>query len=78
MKKSGIYRITNIITSQIYIGSAQNLAKRETQHFSNLKFNRHTNRYFQNSYNKYGKENFVFEIIQFVENIEDLIFYEQK
>lgn len=78
MKKAGIYRITNINNSKIYIGSAKNLAKRQTQHFSNLKHNRHTNKYLQNSYNKNGVDSFVFEIIQYVDNIENLIFYEQQ
>jgi len=78
MKQAGIYRITNINNSKIYIGSAQNLSKRKTQHFSNLKHNRHTNKYLQNSYNKHKRGVFIFEVIQYVKNIEDLIFYEQK
>lgn len=66
------------MTDKVYIGSSENLNKRKIQHFSNLKKKRHTNRYLQSSYNKYGKKNFKFEIIKFVENKKKLIFYEQK
>lgn len=76
--QSGIYSITNIVNSKIYIGSAKNLNKRQIQHYSNLRNNRHTNKYLQNAFNKYGKNNFIFDIIQLVENEENLIFYEQK
>lgn len=60
---SGIYKITNIVTNDCYMGSALNLRKRKSKHFSDLKLNRHFATYLQNSYNKYGKDNFQFEIL---------------
>lgn len=60
---SGIYKITNIVTNDCYIGSALNLRKRKSKHFSDLKLNRHFATYLQNSYNKYGKDDFQFEIL---------------
>jgi len=59
--KSGIYKITNIITNKFYIGSSSNIMKRKYNHFSSLKHNRHCNKYLQSSYNKYGKDNFILE-----------------
>ena len=60
----GIYKITNVINGMIYIGSSVELKKRITQHKSDLRNNRHHSPRLQNSFNKYGKENFVFEIIE--------------
>jgi group I intron endonuclease len=60
---SGIYKITNIVTNDCYIGSALNLKKRKSKHFSDLKLNKHFATYLQNSYNKYGIENFQFEVL---------------
>lgn len=62
---SGIYSITNKLTNKFYIGSSTNLHKREISHFSNLRKNNHCNANLQNSYNKYGKDNFVFKVIEF-------------
>lgn len=66
-KKSGIYSIKNLITGQIYIGSAINLYKRINRHVIDLKENKHTNSKLQNSWNKYKSENFSFEIIELVD-----------
>jgi group I intron endonuclease len=65
----GIYAIKNIINNKMYIGSAVNLKNRRRQHFHNLKIGKHHNRHLQSSYNKYGKENFIFIIIEYVEDI---------
>lgn len=61
---SGIYAIYNCANGKFYIGSAVNLGKRIAQHKSNLKNNRHPNKYIQYSYNKYGDVNFQFLIIE--------------
>lgn len=63
--QSGIYKITNIITKDFYIGSSYNLILRKRTHFNQLSKNTHNNKYLQNSYNKYSKENFQFEIIAY-------------
>lgn len=65
MVKSGIYKITNLINKKIYIGSAVDLNKRKREHFSTLKVNTHFNDYLQRSFNKYGIENFKWEILEF-------------
>lgn len=60
---SGIYKIINIQNGKFYIGSANNLKRRKTEHFYYLKYNKHINKILQNSVNKYGINNFRFEIL---------------
>lgn len=62
--KSGIYSIINLKNNKKYVGSSVNTHKRLTQHFWLLKNNNHDNIFLQNSYNKYGKEFFVHEILE--------------
>jgi len=76
-KNMGVYKITNLVNGKVYIGSSKELEKREMQHKSDLKCGRHHNEYLQNSYTKHGKENFEFNIIEFVENEDELIEREQ-
>lgn len=73
---SGIYKISNIITNKSYIGSAKNLRKRFSQHLNLLKLGKHHSIHLQNSYNKYGEDNFKYEIIEFCDE-KDLLFREQ-
>jgi group I intron endonuclease len=76
-EKSGIYCILNIVNNKIYIGSSKNLQERLTNHKIMLKNNKHYNNILQNSYNKYGEHNFIYNILEFC-NIKDLIKKEQK
>ena len=63
-KIPGIYQIRNIINNKIYIGSTVNLYDRLHTHKTYLKSNKHHNKHLQLSFNKYGKENFRFEVIE--------------
>lgn len=72
----GIYKITNLITGDFYIGQSTNLDKRKTYHWSPLKTNTHINKHLQRAWNKYGEENFKFETIIYCEPFE-LTRYEQ-
>lgn len=62
----GIYKITNIINNKFYIGSAFNIRKRYNGHLSAFINNRNT-KYLQRAYNKYGKNNFIFEILEYIQ-----------
>lgn len=64
MVQIGIYVITCNITNKCYVGSSINIKQRRKRHFSDLKCNRHCNRYLQNAWLKYGSTNFSFEILE--------------
>jgi len=72
-----IYKITNTITNDFYIGSAVNFSNRKIGHRNSFKYNKHKNQFMQNSWNKYGEEAFVFEVIEIVDKKENLIVREQ-
>lgn len=61
-----IYQIKNLVNNKIYIGSTQkeNSYARKSEHFSRLKSNTHNNKHLQSSFNKYGEENFLYEILE--------------
>jgi len=64
---SGIYQIRALHSDEVYIGSSTNLEKREKDHFRFLRYGTHDNPKLQASYNKYGKDNFVFEVLLYCE-----------
>lgn len=78
MDKSGIYRILNIKTKKQYVGSAVNLRKRKATHLYQLRNKRHYNIHLQRSFNKHGEENFIFEVLEEVDDIENILIIEQK
>ena len=69
---SGIYKIVNIKNGKMYIGSSKNIKRRWSVHKSALKNNRHHSTYLQRAWNKYGKENFVYEVIKEIPNASDI------
>lgn len=69
----GIYQIRNLINNKIYIGSSINLSEREYKHFWMLSNGTHDNEYLQNSYNKYGRKNFIFEVIELCDENELIV-----
>jgi group I intron endonuclease len=74
--KCGIYRIRNLINNDCYIGQSINLEQRKYYHFYYLKRNKSRHPILQNACNKYGIENFVFEIMLYCDK-ENLTYYEQ-
>ena len=68
-----IYRITNKITGQHYIGQTIDIKRRKRTHFNRLANNKHDNPKLQASWNKYGEDNFEFESWEFtINSSEDL------
>ena len=70
--KTGVYEILNTITKERYIGSASRIGKsnslsgfyvRFEKHKSLLKSNKHYNIHLQRAYNKYGENNFNFNVL---------------
>ncbi len=65
------YKISNIENGSFYIGITTDYLKREKQHFNKLKNNVHPNYKLQNDYNIYGKEKFIFEVIDNFEGTKE-------
>ena len=77
----GIYKIQNKIDQKVYIGSSVNLDNRRAKHFWMLNKGIHDNEHLQNSFNKNGDTNFIFEVLENCEKetlIERENFYIEK
>jgi len=74
---SGIYAIWNIVNGKVYIGSAINLQQRKRNHLTNLRGGYHKNRHLQFAFDKYTEQVFVFDVIELVSNLDNLIVREQ-
>ena len=74
----GIYKIQNIFNDKCYFGSSLNIKQRFIDHRKNLRRGTHHSGHLQNSWNKYGENNFVFEIIEVVVDENQLVKKEQK
>jgi hypothetical protein len=63
--KSGIYMFKNLITGQVYIGSAQDISKRYSEYsrISSLKMS--SSMYICRALLKHGHENFSFSILEY-------------
>lgn len=59
--------IKNIKNNKVYIGISNNVQARLKRHLRELKQGKHKNEKLQNSFNKYGEENFEFNIIEYME-----------
>lgn len=73
-QRCGIYCIRNLVTNKVYVGKSKNIYKRIHQHIYDLKNNRkNENPYLQNSWNKYGRINFEYFVLEFLEENEELV-----
>lgn len=77
MKISGVYRITNTITGDFYIGSSKNIKQRWTAHKCPSSWERFPNNLMYIDMKKHGLDKFDFEILEEVE-IEQLKEKEQQ
>jgi hypothetical protein len=71
MYNCGIYEIRNLLNDKRYIGFSIDIEERWHKHKLALIGNYHDNSYLQHAWNFYGKKNFIFEIIQELECIEE-------
>jgi group I intron endonuclease len=59
-----VYRILNLKTNRVYIGSTGNFWIRKSEHFGQLRNNKHCNGLLQSDFRIYKEANFVMEILQ--------------
>lgn len=64
MLKSGIYIINNKINNKVYIGQSVDIDKRIKKHFNSLENGAHYNEHLQNAFNKYGRDNFLVDVLE--------------
>lgn len=65
--KKWIYKITNQVNSKVYIGQTNNLERRRKEHW----FRYDRNQPLYQAFNKYGRDSFKMEGIEFVENYNE-------
>ena len=70
MKISGVYKITNTITGDFYIGSSKDVKKRWNEHKCPSTWNEHPNKQLYQDMRKYGTNKFVFEVLEILEEVE--------
>ena len=68
MKISAVYKITNTITGDFYIGSSKDVKRRWVYHKCKSAWNEHPNNQMYQDMKRYGTDKFVFEILAEVES----------
>ena len=76
--RGGVYIIWNSINKRFYIGSSWNMRSRFKSHLSCLIRNKHTNRDFQECFNKHGIKAFEFAVLIQNDGKETLIAQERE
>lgn len=70
-KISGIYKITNTITSDFYIGSSKNIKQRWYGHKCLSVWKKHPNVKLYKAMTQYGRDNFTIEVIEETDNLRE-------
>lgn len=74
---AGVYGITCSVNGKRYIGSSKDIQNRWWTHRYVLRKSKNHCLLLQNAWNKYGEDAFVFEVLEHVDNLDDLIVREQ-
>jgi group I intron endonuclease len=64
MKRPGVYKIENVITGDIYVGSTRDIPQRWREHKSQLRHHTHKNPILTEAWDKYGEDAFVMETLE--------------
>lgn len=65
----GIYMIKNLSNNKVYIGQSTDINMRWKWHIKDLFKNRHHNAHLMRAWYNYGKDNFEFTILEFIDDI---------
>lgn len=65
-KLCGVYSITCVASGRVYVGQSVDIERRWRNHRSRLRSGKAQNRVLQGSWDKYGEENFKFEVLELV------------
>lgn len=76
-KVSGIYAISNMLNTNLYIGSAIDARRREWKHKSELNAEVHGNSHLQRAWKLYGADMFIFFLLEAVVEKTSLLAREQ-
>lgn len=77
--RSGIYCIRHDVDGgRIYIGSSVSLKARWKSHRTQLRQGKHHSAHLQRAWIKYGEVAFVFEVLEYVPNVAELVVREQS
>lgn len=77
--KCGIYKIRNDTNGRFYVGSTKNLYERYRTHLTDLRKNKHANRFLQNDWNKYNQTaTYTFSLLEPVAQQQTRLLVEQK
>jgi hypothetical protein len=68
----GVFQIRNLANGKIYIASSKNLRGMANRFEFNLDIGAHLSKELREDYEKFGRENFVFEIVDTLEPKEDI------
>jgi len=71
----GVYIIQNKINDKVYIGASRDTYNRLCMHKWRLRVNTHDNVHLQSAFNKYGEENFIFDVL---EECDEKLIYSQE
>jgi len=66
-----LYIITNKVNGKKYIGKTNDINRRITRHFIDLKRGNHHSHKLQRAFNKYGKDNFIVTYDTFINISEE-------
>lgn len=71
-KISGVYKITNTVTNEYYIGSSKNINQRWAYHKCPSSWKRCSNKKLYIAFQQYGLDKFKFEIVEETTNLKEM------